>query len=118
LHAVFVEEKTGLSQEAARCVVIDEVFFHESEGLAFAWALGDTSEGRAFFGFTLAVFGETRTSVQTKAGPIENGCCASELGLQIVEGSGGDATVEVIEKCESERLLLFLWLRPCTRGSY
>jgi hypothetical protein len=109
-------EKGELVQEATGVVIIEEILFYESKGLSGARALGDSGKRGTLFGFALSIFGEPRAGVQTKAGPVEDGCGATEKRLAIVHGCGGDTFVQEIEDGESERLFLFLWFAPGALG--
>jgi hypothetical protein len=107
-----IAEKGKLVQEAAVFIVVEKIFLDEGKGLACAGTLGDAGEGGAFVGFALSIFGETRASVQAEAGPVENGGCATEESLAIVEGGCGNAVVQEFENGEGERLLLLLRFAP------
>jgi hypothetical protein len=74
----WLADEGELVQEAAGFVIIKEIFFDKGEGLTGARTLGNSGKGRALFGFALAIFGQPGTSVQSEAGPVEDGCGAAE----------------------------------------
>ena len=109
----WIAEKGDLVDEkAAVGVKIEEILFDESEGLAGAGALGGPGEGGTYFGFALAMFSESGASVQAKACPVENRCCATEERLAIMHGGGGHSFVQKFENGAGEGFLLFLGFAP------
>ena len=113
----WIAEEGDLVEKAAVGVKTEEILFDEGKGLAGAGALGDPGEGGTFFGFALTIFSESGASVQAKACPVENRCCATEERLAIMHGGGGDSFVQKFENGAGEGFLLFLGFAPVALSS-